>query len=143
LRYLSCAAGRAGVIVPTGIATDDTTKDFFGDLVEKRSLASLFDFENRENLFPAVDSRMKFCLLTLSGAPVKQAQFVFFATRVEHLRDDRRCFTLDPAEIALFNPKRATMPIFARVPMPTDPRHLPACAGAGQRRTGETLGSLF
>jgi len=29
----------------------------------------------------------KFCLLTLSGTPVKQAQFVFFATRVEHLRD--------------------------------------------------------
>jgi hypothetical protein len=111
-RNLSSAAGRAGVIVPTGIGTDDTTKDFFGDLVEKRSLASLFDFENRENLFPAVDSRMKFCLLTLSGAPVKQAQFVFFATRVEHLRDDRRCFTLDPAEIALFNPNTRTMPIF-------------------------------
>ena len=111
-RNLTGAAGRAGVIVPTGIATDDTTKDFFGDLVEKRAIASLFDFENREKLFPAVDSRMKFCLLTLSGAPVKQAQFVFFATRVEHLRDERRRFTLDPAEIALFNPNTRTMPVF-------------------------------
>jgi len=111
-RNLTSAVGRAGVIVPTGIATDDTTKDFFGDLVEKRSLASLFDFENREKLFPAVDSRMKFCLLTLSGAPVKQARFVFFATRVEHLRDERRRFTLDPAEIALFNPNTRTMPVF-------------------------------
>ena len=111
-RNLTSAIGRAGVIVPTGIATDDTTKDFFGDLVEKRSLASLFDFENREKLFPAVDSRMKFCLLTLSGQPVKQARFVFFATRVEHLRDERRRFTLDPAEIALFNPNTRTMPVF-------------------------------
>ncbi len=111
-RNLTNANGRAGVIVPTGIATDDTTKDFFGDLVEKRSLASLFDFENREKLFPAVDSRMKFCLLTLSGQPVKQARFVFFATRVEHLRDERRRFTLDPAEIALFNPNTRTMPVF-------------------------------
>jgi hypothetical protein len=44
--------GRAGFIVPTGIATDDTTKSFFQDLVEKRSLVSLFDFENRTLSFP-------------------------------------------------------------------------------------------
>lgn len=106
------ARGQAGLIVPTGIATDDTTKDFFGNLVEKRAVANLYDFENREKLFPAVDSRMKFCLLTLSGTPVKQAQFVFFATRVEHLRDERRRFTLDPTEIALFNPNTRTMPVF-------------------------------
>ena len=111
-RNLMNEQGRAGVIVPTGITTDDTTKDFFGDLVEQRAIASLFDFENREKLFPAVDSRMKFCLLTLSGTPVQQAQFVFFATRVEHLRDERRRFTLDPAEIALFNPNTRTMPVF-------------------------------
>ena len=111
-RSLMSGQGRAGVIVPTGIATDDTTKDFFGDLVEKRSLASLFDFENKEAIFPGVHRSYKFCLLTLSGQPVKQARFVFFATRVEHLRDERRRFTLDPAEIALFNPNTRTMPVF-------------------------------
>ncbi len=111
-RNLTNANGRAGIIVPTGIATDDTTKDFFGDLVEKRAIASLFDFENREAIFPGVHRSYKFCLLTLSGAPVKQARFVFFATRVEHLRDERRRFTLDPAEIALFNPNTRTMPVF-------------------------------
>jgi len=111
-RNLTSAVGRAGVIVPTGIATDDTTKDFFGDLVDKRSLASLFDFENKEAIFPGVHRSYKFCLLTLSGAPIKQARFVFFATLVEHLRDKRRRFTLDPAEIALFNPNTRTMPVF-------------------------------
>ena len=35
------------------------------DLVEKRQLFSVYDFENRDKLFPAVDSRMKFSLLTL------------------------------------------------------------------------------
>lgn len=111
-RGLMNRAGQAGVIVPTGIATDDTTKDFFGDLVEKRAIASLLDFENREALFPGVHRSYKFCLLTLSGAPTRQAQFVFFATRVEHLRDERRRFSLDPAEIALFNPNTRTMPVF-------------------------------
>lgn len=111
-RQLMAAQSRAGVIIPTGIATDDTTKDFFGDLVEKRAIASLFDFENREKLFQDVDSRMKFCLLTLSGAPVRQTQFIFFAANVGHLRDERRRFSLDPAEIALFNPNTRTMPVF-------------------------------
>jgi len=111
-RILAGAKGQAGIILPTGIATDDTTKDFFGDLVEKRSIASLYDFENREAIFPGVHRSYKFCLLNLSGIPIKQAQFVFFATRVEHLRDERRRFTLDPAEIALFNPNTRTMPVF-------------------------------
>ncbi len=68
MRRLLRPGGRVGVIVPTGIATDDTNKFFFADLVERGELASLFDFENRKKLFPAVDSRMKFCLLTLRGA---------------------------------------------------------------------------
>ena len=56
--------GRVGCVLPTGIATDDTTKFFFQDVVETKPLVSLFDFENRSGLFPDVDSRMKFCLFT-------------------------------------------------------------------------------
>ena len=111
-RQLICPMGRVGILVPTGIATDDTTKDFFADLTDKHALASLYDFENRAGLFPAVDSRMKFCTLTLSGAPVGQGEFVFFATQVEHLRDPRRRFALTPEDISLFNPNSRTMPVF-------------------------------
>lgn len=111
-RKLLSALGKTGIIVPTGIATDDNTKNFFGDLVEKRSIANLFDFENREKLFPAVDSRMKFSLLTISSAPVNQAQFLFFASCTKHLYDQRRRIMLDPAEIAMFNPNTRTMPVF-------------------------------
>src|SRR5262249_49759709 len=32
--------GRAGLIVQTGIVTDDTTKDFFADLLEQKSLVA-------------------------------------------------------------------------------------------------------
>jgi hypothetical protein len=111
-RTLLNANGRVGIILPTGIATDDTTKTFFGDLIAKQALASLYDFENRETLFPAVDSRMKFCLLTLSGKPIPRGEFSFFATRVEHLRDERRRFALTAEEIALINPNTRTMPVF-------------------------------
>ena len=48
--------GRAGCVLPTGIATDDTTKHFFQDVTETKSLVSLFDFENRRGLFPAIST---------------------------------------------------------------------------------------
>jgi len=42
-----------GCIVPSGIATDDTTKSFFQDLIETGSLVSLYDFENHNGISPA------------------------------------------------------------------------------------------
>lgn len=103
-------SGRAGFIVPTGIATDDSTKAYFGHITQNRRLVSLYDIENREKLFPAVDSRMKFCLLTLGAAD--QAEFVCFATQVSQLADPRRRFTLTPEEFHLINPNTLTCPVF-------------------------------
>ena len=106
--------GRVGAVVPTGIATDDTNKQFFAHLVESGRLASLHDFENRQGLFPAVDSRYKFCLLTLRGpAPDSAAaEFAFFLTRAEQLRDGGRRFVLTAADLALLNPNTRTCPVF-------------------------------
>jgi hypothetical protein len=105
-------AARAGILLPTGIATDDSCKAFFSSVTERRALASLFDFENREGIFPAIDSRMKFSALTLSGKPVAEAQFAFFLTRVEHLQDKLRRFTLSADDLALLNPNTRTCPVF-------------------------------
>lgn len=107
------STGRAGIIVPTGIATDATTAVFFGDLVDRASLVSLYDFENREKLFP-IDSRMKFCLLTMAGSRACSSAFdlAFFLHRIDHLNDEHRHFTLTPEEIALINPNTKNCPIF-------------------------------
>jgi hypothetical protein len=115
VRQVLSPAGRVGIIVPSGIATDDTTKFYFQDVMETGALASLYDFENRHKLFPAVDSRMKFCLLTLRGEAEgagKAAEFVFFALDVDDLREEERRFSLTAAEIALLNPNTRTCPIF-------------------------------
>lgn len=104
--------GRCGVIVPTGIATDNTTKDFFGDLIKRQSLASLYDFENREKLFSAVDSRMKFSLLVITNKKIKSTNFAFFLTQVKQLENKQRVFTLAPQDIALINPNTLTCPVF-------------------------------
>ena len=39
--------GRVGLLVPSGIATDDTTKAYFQKLVTQKRLAELLDFENK------------------------------------------------------------------------------------------------
>jgi type I restriction-modification system DNA methylase subunit len=112
-RSLIAPTGRAGFIVPTGIATDKTTELFFQDLVESRSLASLFDFENRRKLFPGVDSRQKFSLVTLRGpSTAGAAEFAFFCLDPADLRDPDRRFTLTAADFRLLNPNTRTCPIF-------------------------------
>ena len=101
-----------GIIVPTGIATDDTCKMFFGDLVKQQHLASLYDFENRDKLFAAVDSRMKFCLLGISKRRTEESRFGFFLTRTKQLEEKNRVFNLKAEEIALINPNTLTCPVF-------------------------------
>jgi hypothetical protein len=103
--------GRVGVIVPTGIATDATTAPFFGALISDRRLVQLIDFENREGLFPAVDSRMKFCLLTI-GHEAGEAGFAFFLTGARQLAESERRFTLSADDIARINPNTKTAPVF-------------------------------
>nr|BBH91652.1 hypothetical protein KTC_64030 [Thermosporothrix sp. COM3] len=115
MRQILHPRGRIGCIVPSGIATDDTTKVFFQDLMDSRTLVSLYDFENRNKVFPAVDSRMKFSLLTLSGTerPAMQgARFAFFLHDPTELKAEERAFVLTAEEIALLNPNTRTCPIF-------------------------------
>ena len=109
--------GCAGLIVPTGIATDHSTKAFFDHIVSQGRLVSLFDFENREAVFPGVHRSYKFCLLTLSGsdrsdAPVPEAEFAFFLHQAEQLKEPERRFTLSAEDFSLFNPNTRTCPIF-------------------------------
>jgi len=111
-RSLMNRNGRAAIILPTGIATDDTYKIFFKEITEKGNLLSLMDFENREALFPDIDNRMKFCLLTLTAEPQERMEFVCYAGRVQHLQDARRRVTLARTDFSLFNPNSGTLPPF-------------------------------
>ncbi|MFD4738725.1 Eco57I restriction-modification methylase domain-containing protein [Streptomyces virginiae] len=113
-RVLTSQHGRTGVIVPTGIATDARTQYFFKNLIASESLATLFDFENRNGLFPAVDSRMKFCLLSMTGLSNRQptARFGFFLHDPTELADPAKTFPLTTEEISLLNPNTGTCPVF-------------------------------
>ncbi|NYI03819.1 Eco57I restriction-modification methylase domain-containing protein [Allostreptomyces psammosilenae] len=105
--------GRTGVIVPTGIATDATTQFFFKDLVQKGSLASLFEFGNEDKLFAAVKDYVRFCLLTLrsQGTPDAPISMVAKVRQVAQIPD--RSYTLTSRDILRVNPNTGTCPIFS------------------------------
>jgi hypothetical protein len=115
-RSVIVKSGRVGIIVPTGIATDDSNKGFFQDLIVTHTLLKLYDFENRKNLFPGVGhGRAKFCLLVLMGSVGSsrgEMEFAFFAYEVSDLQRNLRRFTLTAEEITHLNPNTLTCPIF-------------------------------
>jgi hypothetical protein len=117
-RNLAAPTGRAGFIVPSGIAMDNTTRFFFQDLVQKNAIFTLYDFENRKGLFPAVHSRVKFTLLTTRGEKVAtrtKPRMAFFNLSTSDIDEEGRAFTLTGDDFALLNPNTLTCPVFRGV----------------------------
>jgi hypothetical protein len=112
---LASKRGRAGVIVPTGLATDATTASFFGALVTDRRLFSLHDFQTGLGYFDRIGhARFKFSLITMgqAGAGPTRPSFSFFSRTADEFTDPRRHFTLSREEIARINPNTITAPTF-------------------------------
>ncbi len=96
--------GRVGFVVPTGIMTDNATKAFAQTITDGQ-LASFYDFENAERLFP-IHRSYRFSLLTLGKAP--SSEFVFYATNPRHLDDANRRVQLTADDIRRMNPNTRT-----------------------------------
>jgi hypothetical protein len=107
--HINHGKSRAGFIVPTGIATDDPTKNYFSK-ISASNLFSLFDFENKEGIFPDVHRSFKFSLVSLGES--EYADFSFFLTNTDQLADMRRHFQLTKEEFMLLNPNTQTCPVF-------------------------------
>jgi hypothetical protein len=110
--HLTKDSGGIGLLVPTGIATDYYTREFFEYLMTSGRLQSLYDFENREKHFKDVDGRTRFSLVSIRDKPGEpKADFVFFAHNPEDLDDTQRHVMLTADEIAGLNPNTKTAPL--------------------------------
>ena len=102
--------GCAGFIVPGGIVTDDTTKEYFQALLDRSALGSVHHFENESLVFKGLHHAYRFVLFTIGES--RQADLVFYARRAVDLDDRWRHFTLTPADFAALNPNTRTCPTF-------------------------------
>jgi len=108
---LAKPTGRAGVVVPTGIATDSSTSEFFGHLVKGRKLQSLFSFYEIRGWFKGTDDRKSFCIICVGGE-AKAAKFCFDIKDIGEIGHGERLFELTEDEIARINPNTRTAPVF-------------------------------
>ena len=110
--------GAAGLLTPSGIASDLTSAPFFKSLSTAGRVLTLFDFENRrgagrESFFPDVDSRFKFCVFAAGGPDrtTGAADCAFFLQDAP-TPGDPRLFQMTAADFARVNPNTGTAPIF-------------------------------
>lgn len=109
--------GRVGVVIPSGFASDSFSQTHFTSLHAAGRIHSLFDFENRDGLFPGVHKSYKFCLLTVGSERIGNVptDFVFFAHNVSELSDHERHVALAPTDLATLNPLTKTSPLFKSI----------------------------
>jgi hypothetical protein len=118
-RNLLNLAGRPGIVVPTAIATADTTKVLFDAVASGGSLVSLLDFQEARDFFTGLESRDPFCLLTIRAGQPNQsvpAKFVFQMLALGELSNKIRQIYLTPVDFALVNPNTRTCPVFRTGP---------------------------
>jgi hypothetical protein len=106
-------ASRVGLVVPSGLATQDSQKELFGALVSKGRLRQLYDFENSLGIFPGVHRSYKFCLCII-GPPREDtsAEFAFYLHSVEDLKTSDRVFPLTHRALQRISPNTLSCPTF-------------------------------
>ncbi len=110
---LNCSKEAWGLVLPTGIAVNDSSKAFFSKLIDENRLVSLYSFENEEKIFP-IHHSFKFCLLICGVAQDKSRVVTggFYLRRLDHILDSNRIYKIKTSDFAKINPNTKTCPIF-------------------------------
>lgn len=106
--------GRIGMVIASGIATDDNNKLLFISLIDAKRLVHIWDFENSNAIFPGVHRSYKFSLFCAGGVGLKQthSDLAFYLRDVSDLSDSDRHFSLTADDLQLLNPVSRTCPTF-------------------------------
>lgn len=112
MRTVTSPHGIAGLITPTGLATDKTTAPFFADVLSNHRLYAFYDFENHYRIFADVNDRVRFAITAITGTAwqVARTRFAFLNQRIPDL--PARRFQLIADEVLMLNPNTGTLPMF-------------------------------
>jgi hypothetical protein len=114
--YLISPRGYAGMVVQTGMATDESGKEFFSEVLSKGQLVRFLDFENKGTFFSEVHDQFRFALITLCGSidghENRAGEFGWLLHSLDEMDQPERLVHLASQDIALFNPSSGTCPVF-------------------------------
>jgi hypothetical protein len=110
-------SGRAGVLVPAGVAADRSSSALLRALLGAGALELMYLLDPPAPIFEGVSRRVGIAMLVLRGGPhraqptatARVAVGVTDPTAVE----PERCWTLDAATLRLVNPNTGTAPLFS------------------------------
>lgn len=105
-------SGWAGIVVPTGIATDAMSSAIFSALIERRKIRSLFSFTNDIYFSQLGLGGNQFCILTLSPSISKPIAMASGLTEVSQVVEPSRLYELDAEKIERFNPNTKNGTLF-------------------------------
>ena len=112
MRTVTNPNGAAGIVTPTGLATDKTTAPFFADTLSNHRLYAFYDFENEAKIFRDVHHAYRFAVTTMTGTQrtVRRTKFAFLNRHVSDVPEKR--FQLAAKEVLALNPNTGTLPMF-------------------------------
>lgn len=112
MRTVTNPQGAAGIITPTGLATDKTTSPFFADTLSNHRLYAFYDFENESKIFRDVHNQFRFAVTTMTGTSRKagRTRFAFYTRYISDVPSRR--FELAAKEVLALNPNTGTLPMF-------------------------------
>lgn len=104
------SAGRVGLIVQSGLFTDELSKDFFEELMTNRNLISVNDFVNKKKLF-GIHPQMRFSLITACLKNDNDPFFRFYLLDPEQMMNTDLGVYLDLKVIQTINPNTGNCPM--------------------------------
>ncbi|MBA5846268.1 Eco57I restriction-modification methylase domain-containing protein [Gordonia amicalis] len=112
MRTVTNPDGAAGIITPTGLATDKTTAPFFADTLSNHRLYAFYDFDNEAKIFRDVHHAYRFAVTAMTGRhrTVRRSKFAFLNRYVSDVPEKR--FQLAAKEVLALNPNTGTLPMF-------------------------------
>ena len=110
--------GIVGLLIPSGLASDQSSSAFFRQVSDGRRVRCIIDFFNRRYdgslFFPDVYYRFKFSTYVAGGKErvFDQARYGFFIRSMTEVSNPERVFPITADEIKRINPNSRTAPIF-------------------------------
>lgn len=110
--------GVVGLLIPSGLASDQSSSEFFRQISGNGRVRCIIDFFNRRYdgtlFFPDVYYRFKFSTYIAGGSErtFDEARYGFFIRSLAEVNDPERVFPISADEIKQINPNSGTAPIF-------------------------------